>query len=149
MNFIYKMCINSFTLGCPSGYYRKNCSNHQCSKHCKVANNCDRFTGQYDGGCKQDGQELRVITVHLFYCLYKLSFTFKKQILLHFNEKVTDNFKNYKFLACQSGYFGYNCSYQCSPNCNVTNNCDRFTGQCDGGCKPGWTGITCDQSKYV
>lgn len=54
----------------------------------------------------KDGQELRVITVHLFYCLYKLSFTFKKYILLHFNENVTDNFKNYKFVACQSGYFG-------------------------------------------
>lgn len=97
----------------------------------------------------QDGQELRVITVHLFYCLNKLSFTFKKYILFHFIKKITDNFKNYTFVACQSGYFGYNCSYQCSPNCKVTNNCDRFTGQCDRGCKPGWTGVTCDQSKYV
>lgn len=52
MNFIYKMCINSFTLGCPSGYYGKNCSYHQCSKNCKVVNDCDRFTGQCDGGCK-------------------------------------------------------------------------------------------------
>lgn len=52
MNFIYKMCINSFTLGCPSGYDGKNCSNHQCSKNCKVANDWDRFTGQCDGECK-------------------------------------------------------------------------------------------------
>lgn len=30
----------------------------------------------------------------------------------------------------------------------MTSKCDRSTGQCDGGCKQGWTGNICDQSKY-
>lgn len=53
------------------------------------------------------------------------------------------------FLECQFGYYGENCTNQCSMNCNVTSRCDRFTGSCDKGCKPGWTGYKCDQSKYT
>lgn len=53
-------------------------------------------------------------------------------------------------IGCRSGYYGKNCSnHQCSKNCKVTNDCDMFTGECEGGCKPEWTGITCDQGKYV
>lgn len=46
---------------------------------------------------------------------------------------------------CPSGFYGKNCNQQCSSNCFVTNNCNRFTGQCDKGCKLGWIGSTCDQ----
>lgn len=52
-------------------------------------------------------------------------------------------------VACGSGLYGEDCMHQCSPNCNEGNTCDRFTGQCIGGCKPGWTGTMCDQGKYV
>lgn len=52
-------------------------------------------------------------------------------------------------VACGSGLYGEDCMYQCSPNCNEGNACDRFTGQCIGGCKSGWKGIMCDQGKYV
>lgn len=45
------------------------------------------------------------------------------------------------------GYYGKNCSNQCSAFCNVTGRCDKITGYCDGGCKPGWTGKSCDQKK--
>lgn len=48
---------------------------------------------------------------------------------------------------CDPGRFGKNCMQRCSVNCNVTSICDRFTGRCDGGCKLGWKGDTCDQSK--
>lgn len=51
-------------------------------------------------------------------------------------------------LGCCSGYYGKDCNHRCSINCN-TYNCDRFTGQCFGGCKPGWTGFMCDQGKHV
>lgn len=36
----------------------------------------------------------------------------------------------------------------CSENCIETGRCDRFTGNCEGGCKSGWTGTTCANGKY-
>lgn len=50
--------------------------------------------------------------------------------------------------GCPSGQYGKNCLDTCSENCIVASKCDRFTGQCEGGCKQGWTGTTCDQGKY-
>lgn len=38
---------------------------------------------------------------------------------------------------------------KCSENCMNSASCDRFTGYCNGGCKPGWTGNKCDQSKRM
>lgn len=46
--------------------------------------------------------------------------------------------------VCSTGYFGIDCSRQCSKNCIETNKCDRLSGQCDNGCKPGWKGGTCN-----
>ncbi|XP_061185079.1 receptor-type tyrosine-protein phosphatase kappa-like [Saccostrea echinata] len=43
---------------------------------------------------------------------------------------------------CESGKFGQKCSDSCGGNCvNIT--CSR-NGECDGGCKNGWTGSQCD-----
>lgn len=50
---------------------------------------------------------------------------------------------------CNPGRYGRNCMYQCSENCNVTRICNRFTGECEGGCKAGWTGTICNQSNVV
>lgn len=38
---------------------------------------------------------------------------------------------------------------QCSDNCNLTRVCDKLTGQCEGGCIPGWRGATCNDSKHI
>lgn len=46
------------------------------------------------------------------------------------------------------GYYGKNCENRCSVNCYVTRGCDRVTGRCKRGCKPGWTTATCKQSRY-
>nr|XP_022311229.1 multiple epidermal growth factor-like domains protein 10 [Crassostrea virginica] len=46
---------------------------------------------------------------------------------------------------CDPSFYGKHCIHNCSENCNVTGSCDRFFGECEGGCKPGWTGITCKQ----
>ena len=51
-------------------------------------------------------------------------------------------------LECDPGFYGKHCIHNCSENCNVAGSCDRFFGECEGGCKPGWTGITCKQSVY-
>lgn len=59
-----------------------------------------------------------------------------------------DTFMN-GIVGCPAGYFGANCSKQCSVNCDETNPCDKFTGRCDGGCKPGWRGLYCNESKHV
>lgn len=59
-----------------------------------------------------------------------------------------DTFMN-GVVECPAGYLGTNCSKQCSVNCDKTNPCDRFTGRCDGGCKPGWKGLYCNESKHV
>lgn len=53
------------------------------------------------------------------------------------------------FEVCSTGFYGINCSEQCNNNCNETTKCDRFTGDCDGGCEPGWTAITCDDGGYL
>lgn len=52
-----------------------------------------------------------------------------------------------KIVECQQGHYGKDCSQKCSMNCYLEDHCDRFNGKCDEGCKPGWTGNTCDQRK--
>lgn len=49
-------------------------------------------------------------------------------------------------LECPVGYYGENCDNKCSKYCSVRRLCDRVTGQCYGGCQPGWYTKTCEQS---
>nr|XP_022304916.1 protein draper-like isoform X2 [Crassostrea virginica] len=49
--------------------------------------------------------------------------------------------------ACQPGIYGFNCLTPCGPNCQ---GCNRFTGVCEFGCLPGWTGPSCEKrSNYM
>lgn len=50
-------------------------------------------------------------------------------------------------VACEPGYYGKDCNHRCSVNCSVEYNCDKSTGQCIGGCRPGLTGTVCDNGK--
>lgn len=54
----------------------------------------------------------------------------------------------FHIIECSAGYFGVECSNKCSKNCIETHKCDRFSGKCDNGCKPGWKGDTCNDRKY-
>lgn len=54
---------------------------------------------------------------------------------------------NLKNVECRQGHNGKDCSQKCSENCYLEDQCDRFNGKCDKGCKPDWIGNTCDQSK--
>lgn len=54
-------------------------------------------------------------------------------------------FKNYEGLECEEGWFGVNCSQQCSGHCRDGSTCNHVTGLCDEGCNAGWTGYICEK----
>lgn len=47
------------------------------------------------------------------------------------------------FTACPPNSYGPNCVYTCGY-CSDDIPCNRTTGKCDRGCKPGYTGELCD-----
>eukprot|EP00105_Crassostrea_gigas_P043581 XP_019927729.1 PREDICTED: multiple epidermal growth factor-like domains protein 10 [Crassostrea gigas] len=42
-------------------------------------------------------------------------------------------------------WYGVNCSRPCVGYCKDNTTCNHVTGQCNGGCNAGWTGIFCDK----
>ncbi|XP_041374065.1 multiple epidermal growth factor-like domains protein 10 [Gigantopelta aegis] len=55
-------------------------------------------------------------------------------------DRVMD-FCEVEVFVCDAGTFGENCNMFC--HC-LNGPCDYVTGQCTGGCKPNWTGDTCN-----
>ena len=51
------------------------------------------------------------------------------------------------FAECTNGTYGNGCKNNCSTTCSVSNHCNITTGECLGGCQPGWKGFLCEQSK--
>lgn len=49
---------------------------------------------------------------------------------------------------CRGGWYGVNCSQQCSGHCKDNATCNYVTGQCDKGCEVGWTGTLCEQGIF-
>lgn len=47
-------------------------------------------------------------------------------------------------IECGEGWFGVNCSEQCTGHCRNRTSCNHVTGQCDEGCGTGWKGSMCD-----
>lgn len=85
-----------------------------------------------------------------FYCFQlKLKNNIKSlnSVTLDLFDQNKNILNNKQLVECQQGHYGRDCSQTCSTNCHIENQCNRFNGECDEGCKPGWTGITCDQSK--
>ena len=50
------------------------------------------------------------------------------------------------FAECRAGYYGDNCSTECSSGCQ-SSQCHHVTGICSEGCLPGWLGEFCNQRK--
>ncbi|XP_061196040.1 uncharacterized protein LOC133204332 [Saccostrea echinata] len=50
--------------------------------------------------------------------------------------------------GCVSGTFGTDCKNNCSGHCLNDFICNRTTGQCDYGCKPGYKGELCNNGNY-
>lgn len=46
---------------------------------------------------------------------------------------------------CIEGMYGSECLQQCPRHCRDNVTCNHVTGQCDGGCDKGWTGLLCDK----
>ena len=49
----------------------------------------------------------------------------------------------YFFLECRNGTYGYGCVNNCSDHCIGDSTCNKQTGYCDRGCKPGYTNSLC------
>ena len=58
----------------------------------------------------------------------------KKEIITHM--------QLFLLLGCPTGRYGRDCSETCGDQCQ---GCDRFSGVCELGCLPGWTGQRCDE----
>lgn len=49
---------------------------------------------------------------------------------------------------CREGLHGINCSQQCVGRCRDGVTCNHVTGNCDGGCDAGWTGVLCNKGTF-
>lgn len=50
---------------------------------------------------------------------------------------------------CGEGSFGYNCTNNCSGHCLHNSPCNKQTGHCDGGCRPGYTNADCNDGSLI
>lgn len=48
---------------------------------------------------------------------------------------------------CNDGNHGYDCVNNCSGHCFNNTPCNKQTGQCDRGCKPGYTNNDCNNGR--
>lgn len=56
----------------------------------------------------------------------------------------------YEFIvACNNGTFGHGCINNCSGQCIDEPMCNKQTGHCDRGCKPGYTSAFCNESMLI
>ncbi|XP_056003651.1 multiple epidermal growth factor-like domains protein 10 [Ostrea edulis] len=136
-------------LGCIPGYQGLRCSQvcdvktygPQCSLscgNCSDGETCHNVNGTCLQGC-DEGVEAEKCQTRQF--SYK-----QRNIKINFlTNKLAINCTCLNEITCRPGFHGKNCGQRCSHNCNVTNHCNRFTGECDGGCKPGWKMPTCQQ----
>lgn len=51
------------------------------------------------------------------------------------------------FQACDIGYYGRGCQHECSIFCKISHDCNPVSGHCNRGCKNGWKGDECLESK--
>lgn len=81
-----------------------------------------------------------VLTLAVVYC-FMIGICSIDEILVgrSFNLK-----KNISMITeCKDGTYGYKCVNNCSGHCMNNSLCNKQTGHCDGGCRPGYTNIHC------
>ena len=52
------------------------------------------------------------------------------------------------FPECIDGAYGYGCVNNCSGHCMNDSLCNKQTGHCDRGCKPGYTNAFCSKGTF-
>lgn len=50
---------------------------------------------------------------------------------------------------CEDGTYGYDCTNNCSGHCLNVSTCNKQTGHCDKGCKPGYTNGDCNKGNIT
>ena len=118
---------------CAEGYYPGNMACVPCSGHC-VEGKCNGSTGHCVDGCE--------------FVLFGSKCDRKCKILNCLKCGETELNKAMYCIDCNDGmYYDYmneGCR-NCSENCiGGRNTCERNTGRCRNGCKPGFTGKRCD-----
>lgn len=108
--------------------YGANCNN-PCGK-CFDLEQCHHISGTCLTGCESGYRGLKCTEGWTVYLVHDI------QIWNKYDTALINSF----FLECMDTFFGINCSQECDNKCN---SCNRTTGTCDNGCKPGWTGVSC------
>lgn len=50
---------------------------------------------------------------------------------------------------CDDGTYGYHCVNNCSGNCLNDSSCNKQTGHCKRGCKPGYEDGDCSKGEFI
>lgn len=84
-------------------------------------------------------------------------FRYMDVIYIYFCAKTCFNYLHQHYIVklyiliteCDNGTYGYNCANNCSGHCLNKTPCNKQTGHCDRGCKPGYTDDNCIASIYI
>lgn len=128
-------CFISFHLECSPGYFGMACK-EQCSSYCIEKQPCDFINGECTFGC-QDGYIGKYCTTRKKFLSFNVVLY---SVLVLFSNPCM--FLFWGGLACKSGEYGRNCSFQCAENCNGP--CGHVDGSCQD-CKAGWKGFDCTE----
>lgn len=69
----------------------------------------------------------------------------KKTPFIHILSQTNKNYIT--ATECDDGTYGYDCLNNCSGHCLNDTHCNKQTGHCDGGCKPGYTNDDCNKGE--
>lgn len=115
--------------------YGENCG-IACG-NCLAKEQCHHINGTCMNGCDRGYQGSKCTEGDHCYLMLK-TLCFNSKCMTYYSVMMVF------YLECDENFFGINCKEQCYTNCV---GCNKKTGVCDTGCKPGWKGMSCQESK--